>query len=67
MPPAQATKIPRAEMEDLLKRGQAGDPEAFRKFCSYVIARDLYDVSEFEVTEDLQSACAELRPVQQDE
>lgn len=66
LPPALTSntdiKIDRQKLEDLKKKGDAGDYSALRELCSYVVARDLYDLSGFEVSNDLQEFCGEMRP-----
>lgn len=59
--PVGKQKVEKAKLQELFQKGQAGDTEALKQFCFFVKGEDLYDLSGFEVSEDLRASCAELK------
>lgn len=49
------------ELESLQEQASLGDPEALTELCKYVTGADLYDLGDFEISDELRATCGEKR------
>jgi len=57
-----AVEVDRRMLEDLKAKVDGGDPLALKDLCPFVVGKDLYNLNGFEISDELQATCAEMRP-----
>jgi len=64
IPSGTEAKLPApnfAVLTELEEEAAGGNTESLNELCKYVTGADLYDLGEYQVSEELAASCAELR------